>query len=352
VRAAIASLLLVPIALLVLAASVLTGTVTLVSRSGLIAALKSANAGELAQRALVAEARQFDLSVLTDVAPIVRADDVPDLVRSAFPATQLQEWMEVAAGQAADWFSGQTETLHIVIDLTEGKKRIEPTLQAYLAARVASIAVCTPADAALNAAGTFRLCRPPGQSDAALLERVRASTRWDTLLASVPDSLDVANLAPAVSAVTGVPAAAAPASVAPELQQFRDIYAQRGAVLAALWGGAGLLTLFVLLLNHRPPLRMLRWVGITLVVAGVLPGVAGLAGVLGPSYVTADQLHLPARFLPEEQDAALTLLKSLAGVLLRVPLTVGIVGLALGTLALVLSFVHPHAAPATSRRSV
>lgn len=342
-RTVLASLLLPPLAVIVLVASVLTGAATLLSGDGLVTALRRADAGTRAQRALVAEVRRADLSAVTKRVPILDREDVPGLIRAAVPATQLQDWFESAAQQAAVWLDGSDPVLHLTLDLGEEKHRIGEALNAYLNSRVGSVPVCTPADAAAAASGTLRLCRRAGESDAALLGRVSASTRWQATLASVPDRLDVANLSPAATTVLGTPTPVRPLAASPELLRLRDIYQRRTAALAALWALAALLAALVVLLNRRPGLRLLRWVGVLLVGVSVLPSLIGLAGQVGLAYIGAGQLNLPPRLSPEAQDAVVALLKAAAGVLLRAPLVIGLAAFVLGVVALVLSFVHPHA---------
>jgi hypothetical protein len=323
----------------VLISITLTAVSITVTPSGILGILHRADAGKLTQDALVATIRTSDIRALTERFGISK-DALVTLAPDILPADQLTVWMDSAVPQIFAWLNGSASNPSIILDTSAEKVNLGQVLTLYLDRIADSMPVCPVDRSTIDRSRALPLCRPANLSPMELRNQVSGPNGTvANLLTSIPNSVDLMNLAPAAAAVTGKAPRIATLTNTPELERIRGYYRALHRAVPFAWAVVVVLLLLLTSLKHYPQRSLFRWLGIALFAAGILPAVLGTVLVFG----AALSLLPPTTDMPPEVAHAITVLaQTFADAVGRLPLALGAAFLLAGTALFTVSVLHHH----------
>lgn len=341
-RGVLGVLLLVPLIVLVLVGSLLSGVAALLTPDRTLAALDRAEVATAIRAAVLTQSAEGNLGEGLRASGVGDSTAFRDVVLNAVPAEQVNAWIHQAVPALYTWLDGTEATPSVNLDLTATKARLQSGLNAYLKQHVSTIQACSATDAAAKARGEKPLCRSPGETDAVLLDRIQTSGAVEELVRRIPDQVDAANLGPLAASASGT-ASNVPTPTDPSLLRLRTLYQERGAIVGSVWLVVAFLFLLEGLLHRSPIRRILHWLSATFLVTGFGPLLIGAFGAFALPPVDIGS-RLPPEFPPEARDAVVRLVGAAIGEIARVPFLVGSAFVLLGILGLAASFFH-HSQP-------
>ncbi|HEY3367746.1 MAG TPA: hypothetical protein VGK74_22030 [Symbiobacteriaceae bacterium] len=271
-------------------------------------------------------------AAIRDVEPnVVTAADVQFFVDQVLPSAQVQAVVETVIDGLQRWFVSDAPRPEIVLDLAFMRSALPGAVHAAMAAKVASLPACTPAQSQAllqDTDGEPLSCKPPDSVLQALTDRMLPPDD----LARLPDQAAIAAMAEG----TGGPAGWEQANARRSQARFYL------SLLPWGWGVIGVLLLLLALLNRDRRYTPFGWIAAALLLGGGVPLLAALTCArLLPYFVSSMTDGGPNTGLV--QIVLGTLLQWIAATLRNISLLVTLAGL--GSLIAAVSGVITNTPP-------